>query len=314
MALGFQTQVGVVPAPAVEGDFASTNPRFTVDAGPGALVAGASGVRVGWFAWASSQVLDPDGSPAIANNFGSGPVTGFVGRAQQGLITTYLADASMTIPTGFMVTLFSGGDFWVKNNGTTQAALGQKAYANLGNGQVSFAATAAPSTASITGSIAALTSSFTGSIAGNVLNVSALSSGTLTIGAAVAGSGVAAGTTIVSQLSGTIGGVGTYALNIGEQTVASEGMTTTYGVLTVSAVASGTVGVGGLLTGSGVAANTSITGLGTGAGGTGTYYLNNTQTVGSEALTLTTNVETKWIAMSAGLPGELVKISSHPLG
>jgi hypothetical protein len=39
-----------------------------------------------------------------------------------------------------------------------------------------------------------------------------------------------------------------------------------------------------------------------------------TQTAGSTTITATTNVETKWVCMSQGLPGELVKISSHVLG
>lgn len=55
--------------------------------------------------------------------------------------------------------------------------------------------------------------------------------------------------------------------------------------LTVSAVASGTVAVGQPYTGAGVTANTLITALGTGTGGTGTYTVNNSQTVGSETLT-----------------------------
>jgi hypothetical protein len=56
--------------------------------------------------------------------------------------------------------------------------------------------------------------------------------------------------------------------------------------LTVTAVASGIVAVGQPVTGAGVSANTIITALGTGTGGTGTYTINNTQTVSSEALTL----------------------------
>ena len=56
--------------------------------------------------------------------------------------------------------------------------------------------------------------------------------------------------------------------------------------LTVTAVASGTVYVGQSVQGTGVTAGTVITALGTGAGGTGTYTVNNSQTVGSESLTL----------------------------
>jgi hypothetical protein len=80
------------------------------------------------------------------------------------------------------------------------------------------------------------------------------------------------------------------------------------------APASGTLSVGQTLSGSGVTAGTYISALGTGAGGLGTYYVSPSQTVGSITITFAQNVETKWYAMSGGQPGELVKISSHPLG
>lgn len=55
--------------------------------------------------------------------------------------------------------------------------------------------------------------------------------------------------------------------------------------LTVSAMTSGTLAVGQFVDGPGVTADTYITALGTGTGGTGTYTVNNSQTVASEALT-----------------------------
>jgi len=311
----FQTFVGTQPAPAVEGDYASINLMNTVDAGPGGLVAGASGVTVGRFAWISQTAIDPNNAATIANNFGSGSVTGFVPRRQQALITTYLADSGMTVPQGFPVTLHSSGDFWVKNAGSTAAQVGQKAYANLLTGAVTFAATGSASTASgSTSTVAASTFSVTGSISGNVLTVSAVSSGTVQPGSTISGTGIASGTQIVSQLSGTTGGVGTYAVSITEQTVASTTVSGTYGTLTVGGTVSGTFAVGGLLSGTGVAANTFITGLISGAGGAGTYVVNNNTVVSSTAISATTNVETKWFATSAGAAGELVKMSSHALG
>src|ERR1035437_3342189 len=115
---GFQTQVQAQPAMAVAGDFASANPWFSYDAGPGGLVAGAGGLTVGRFAW-TTLPLDADGTPQIALNSGAGPVAGFVQRAMQASIITYLANAGMIILQGQMVTLMNGGDFWVKNEGTT---------------------------------------------------------------------------------------------------------------------------------------------------------------------------------------------------
>lgn len=315
MANGMQTQVGAQYAPAVEGDFCDLNPRFTVDAGPGGLVCGANGVTVGRFAWATMQAIDPDNAPAIVNNFGVGAVTGFVHREQQGLNTTYLLDASMIVPVGFPITLFSGGGFWVKNAGTTQALLGQKAYAKFTDGSISFAATGSPLTASGTASsVAAETFSVTGSIAGNVMTVTAVGSGTIVPGATISGTNVVSGTQVVTQLSGTAGGVGTYAVNIAEQAVASTTISGTYGLMTVGGTVTGTFEVGATISGTNVATGTQIIALGTGTGGAGTYVVNNNTVVSSTTITATTNVETKWVAMSSGLAGELVKISDHVLG
>lgn len=316
---GFQTSVANQPAQGVAGDFASANPWWSYDAGPGGLVAGAAGVGIGRFAWTTPPV-DPNGTNQIANSFGAGPVAGFVGRAQQGLNTTFLSDAGMSIPQGFMVTLFTGGDFWVVNDGATEATVGMKAYADFSTGKVRFGATATPiSGAAVTGAIAPSTFSVTGSIAGDIMTVTVVGSGTVVAGGAISGSGIASGSKVVSQLTPllageTAGGVGRYYVNIDEQTVTSTTVSGTYGTLTVSAVGSGTLGVGQVISGSGVTSGTTITQLGTGAGGTGTYIVDPTQTVGSESLTTVLDVETKWIAMSTGLAGELIKISAQPLG
>lgn len=54
--------------------------------------------------------------------------------------------------------------------------------------------------------------------------------------------------------------------------------------LNVSAVTSGRIHIGSAITGAGVAANTRVTALGTGTGTTGTYTVNNSQNVSSEAM------------------------------
>jgi hypothetical protein len=55
--------------------------------------------------------------------------------------------------------------------------------------------------------------------------------------------------------------------------------------MTVSAVASGTVLVGAVISGTGVTAGTRIVGYGTGTGGTGTYTVDTSQTVSSTTIT-----------------------------
>jgi hypothetical protein len=315
--MSFQATVNTRPAPAVVGDYASDNPRDIYPAGPGGLVAGSSGLNVGRFAWVSNAGQDWDAGPAIANNFGSGPVTGWVHRRQQALITTYLAESGISIPQGFMVDLLTGGDIWVANSGSSQALYGHKAYANYSTGAVTFAATGAPTAGGVSdasATISAGTASVTGSIAGNILTVTA---GTgLVIGGVISGGATVSGTQIVSQLTTTVvGGIGTYVLSIGEQTVASRTIAQTYGLMTVNTLASGAFAVGQLLTGGGtVLTGTYITAFGTASGGAGTYILNLTQAPSPQLLTSYATVETKWYATHSALTGEIVKCSSHALG
>ena len=314
----FQTQITVRPAPAVEGDFCDGNPRYIVDAGPFGLVAGPNGVTIGRFAWITNPD-DWDGAPSIASNNGAGPVAGFCHREQQGLLTQYLQAFGMLIPKGFGVSLSSGGGFWVRNAGATQAVPGQKAYANFADGTVTFAATGAGATTIMTGSIAATTNpAFTGSITDDTLTVTAVSAGLIVPGEIIAGTGVATGTMVVSQMTPlltgeALNGVGRYIVTPAEQNVASGAMTGSYGLLTVTAPPTTPLAVGQPLSG-GPTAGTRITGFGTGTGGNGTYYVTPSQTYASGSITVGSNVETKWIAMSSGLQNELVKISDEPLG
>ncbi|MBZ9698713.1 MULTISPECIES: DUF3383 domain-containing protein [unclassified Mesorhizobium] len=162
------------------------------------------------------------------------------------------------------------------------------------SGATSFSAAAAvlqadlnatlASVASVTGAIAPTTAAVVASIAGNVMTVTGVTSGTLVAGAVLSGAGVAAGTAITNQLSGTPGGIGEYAVSIA-QIVASEAISATYGTLTVTAIASGTLSVGQTLGGAGVSAGTRITQLGSGRGLAGTYFVNLTQTVASGTVT-----------------------------
>jgi hypothetical protein len=312
----FQNQVGVQPAPGVAGDFCDNNPRYTVDAGPGGLVCGAS-LYAGRFCWATPP-LDGDNSPAVVNSFGTGPVTGFVHRNQQSIFTQYLQEATMQLAPGFAIgDVFSGGGFWVVNSGSGQAIIGQYAYANFANGLATFAAASTPGTggSGSASSIAASTSSFTGSISGNVLTVTGAVTGTIYPGTTISGTGVASGTLIQSQIGGTTGGDGTYYVSIPEQTVASTTISGTYGTLTVGGTVVAGFAVGDTISGTSVVAGTTITALGTGAGGAGTYIVNNNTVVSSTAISVAANnVQTKWIAMTSAASGELVKISDKPLG
>lgn len=163
-------------------------------------------------------------------------------------------------------------------------------------------------TALFTASIAA-----GGSATPDVLTVTAVSAGQLVIGQQITGAGIPSGTYINSLGTGK-GYTGTYNLSsINTLTVSSEAMTATNvpaaafsvtghidpdgslpltagSVLTVSAVGSGQLRIGDLVSGTGVPANTVITAFVSGVGGTGTYTLNQINlTVTSETLTGPTN-------------------------
>jgi hypothetical protein len=258
----------------------------------------------------------------IVSNTGQGPVSGFVHREQQALITGYLNFATMFIRRGYEMALMVGGDFWVVNNGTTQAlpqGQGQaamKAYANLSNGLVTFAPSGqtTSSATSTSSSIAATTTTFQGSISGDVLTVTVAPATPLVVGAILTGTAgtIPTNTQVISQLGGTTGGVGTYLLSNPEVTYPTAGgpaagtITASWGVLTVGGTLTGTFGVNGLLSGSGVVANTYITALGTGLGGAGTYIVNNGAGVGAEDVERVEAVIVKRVPVEARRLGDAV--------
>lgn len=315
----FQTSVNETPAPGIAGDFASTNPRHSVVAGPTGLVAGPNGVACGYFGW-----VDP-ATGTLVSNSGPGAPSGFCHNAHNALITAYLGSVSLVVPTGFMFAdLFDGGDFWATNNGTTTAIPGQKVYVNNATGAVvalgptgspptggtSTASTISAQTASVTGSIAIVPTGTGPGTNPGVLTVTAVGSGTLFPGGVISGTNVVTGTQIVSQLTGTTGGVGTYLVSI-PQTVASTTISETYGLLTVGGTVAAGFLVGDTITGTGVTPGTYITANGTGSGAAGTYIVSPSQTVASTGINSYSATETGWSVAngSFGAPGEAIKIT-----
>jgi hypothetical protein len=323
---GWQTQCYSQPAAAVAGNRASSNPIASYQGGgPGGLVSGVGGVVVGKFAWVYPPD-DPNGSYQVAKNTSLAPggsptvvPAGLVPNDQQAQNSTFLSNAGMTILQGYQMYLVTQGDWWVVNAGSTVPIPNySKAFAAVSDGSVFFAnpgsvfggATATSYT------IAAATSSTTGSIADDILTVTAVGSGTIYPGTTISGTGIATGTLIVSQLTPLLsgeatGGVGRYLVSIGQQTVASTTVSGTYGLLTLTTVATGNFAVGNILSGTGVTTGTQLTAFITGTGGTGsTAAVNPTQTASSGTITASTAVETKWVATSSGPLNAIVKISS----
>jgi hypothetical protein len=156
-------------------------------------------------------------------------------------------------------------------------------------GDSSFSAVAAaisaaftdPTEASFTAAIGATA---TGAGSGTNLTLSAVT-GLVSIGDSVAGTGVPAATTILSQTSGTTGGAGVYVTN-NATTIAGAAVISS-NVLNVTVDTDHAIAAGQTVTGASVAAGTLITAqIGGTAGGVGTYRISgNPQEVVSEAMT-----------------------------
>ena len=269
--MGFQKQVNLQQAPAVEGDFASANPRAVVLSPEAGFVAGNDGVTIGRFAW-----IGVDG--VTVENVGIAPAApnGFVHREQQGLITAYLAEQSMLVPQGLPVVLHNQGDFWVKNAGSGTTAIGESVYADYGTGQAANAIQTGASVTAIMGSTntASLGATFTASADTDPTRLVVTSvTGLISVGDFVSGTGITAGTTIVSQVSGTTGGAGTYQLSASN--TASSATVTAYGKVIKVTSTTGLISIGetvsggaGFPVGATIAAQLSGT-----TGGAGNYQL-----------------------------------------
>jgi hypothetical protein len=133
-----------------------------------------------------------------------------------------------------------------------------------------------------TGSIAPTTSAIgTGSITQTVLSITAMSSGTFYPGMILTGTSVATGVNIISQLSGTTGGIGTYLVFSTGSGVSSTTITGTCGTLTITAISSGSIVIGQSISGTGITNGTFVTYALTGTGGIGTYIVTPSQTASS---------------------------------
>lgn len=270
---GFQRQVNLTPAPAVAGDFASSNPRTTVLAGPNGLIAGVGGVNVGKFAWVNS-----DGITVQSYGLAPNAPNGFIHREQQALIQNYLAESGVNIPHGFPVTLHNNGDFWALLTGANAATVGAAIYATYGTGDVT--AVAAATGATVTGAMgstntAALGSTSTGTaVAGDATSIDLTSvTGLVSVGDVVSGTGITAGTTILSQTSGTPGGAGRYKLSANN--TASTATITSFGHTVVVSATTGLISIGETISGGagfpvGATVATQVSGT---PGGAGTYTL-----------------------------------------
>ena len=189
---------------------------------------------------------------------------------------------------------------------------------------------AQPTVATTTGSsIAPGSASFTGSIAGGVMDVTAISSGSIAIGGVLTGDRYHGH--VIGQISGTPGGVGLY--NVWENRASvppGTAVSETYGILTIGAVTSGAVGIGQEVKGS-VAPNTAIQAKISGSGSGSKWVVDLTQTVASSVMTIkaaplqvtnnhvtgaTTSTDNLWINVNGQypvLPSTVTYASGEPV-
>lgn len=114
----------------VAGDFASTNPRNSILAGESSLRSDVP-ITVGQFAFADLE------TGLVTNVFAAGLVVGFVHRNNQAVVPLGQA-ASMVIPAGREIALFSNGDFYAIAPAAVTA--GDPVYALSATGALSAAA------------------------------------------------------------------------------------------------------------------------------------------------------------------------------
>lgn len=214
---GFQRVIYREPALAVQGDFASNNPRSSLipPNDSGFVAALAQAVTCGYFAWGAN-----DGK--VYSTLAGGTIGGVVGAlgfvARQPnipsvIITAYLGESRMTINDGMPVTLESSGDYWVALAGGN---VGDTVYADATSGAptLSSAAGANPDTGfklASTAPVNAVTAATsTIAVTTGILTVLTVASGVIEVGQRVTGAGVPDETFITKQLTGGAGGAGTY--------------------------------------------------------------------------------------------------------
>ena len=154
------------------------------------------------------------------------------------------------------------------------------------SGQTHYTIGPDPSTANYIGA------SITGSIVGKILTVTNATTGAVALGQTLSGIGInGVATKIVEFLTGAGGNVneaGTYRLNISSTTPAPAFTASISGTtLNVTAIATGYLGVGAVISGTGVTVGTTITAVLSASGGVGTYTVSNSLSLGSRAMTAT---------------------------
>jgi Protein of unknown function (DUF3383) len=258
-----------------------------------------------------NEVLSFSSEAAVANFFGVGSAeaalavdffSGYAGSSANMLFDRLPVGGGRARLFGGNISALTLAQLQAINGGLTLSSQGYDFSTSINlSGVASFSAAATaiqnalnanlPVGAVTTGSsIAPASTSFTASIYAGVMNVTAVSSGSIEVGGVVSGAGYIGH--VVAQTSGTPGGVGTYSVWYGqsnETNFASKALTEAYGVLTIGTVTSGTVAVGEQVTDT-TGDVSSLTAIGANLSGSGngsTWVVETAQDVAPEAMTMT---------------------------
>jgi len=206
MSQSFQQQVNLQPGVGEAGDFADANIRATVITPtylpgvalkPGFVADATYPCIVGNFAWGDQLT----GFCASRYNGKASSKLGFVHRENQTIITQFLGQSVLALQPGLIATIYDQGSFWAKF--AAGATVGQSVFANYLDGSV-YSAASNHSTQDFSATLSTISS-------GGVLDTTGGSvTGTVKVGDVLAGTGVGAGVSVTSQISGTVGGAGTY--------------------------------------------------------------------------------------------------------
>ena len=298
---GFQSFVNKELPVGIAGDFAGANIHANVVAGAFGAQASPGGVYIGVMGFFNPATT------LVTSYYQGSSFCGFVHREGQGIITPFLGLSTMLIPGGYPTTLMAQGDFL--GIFTAGATVGQKVYWTPGISGTSqvFSLTSNTTGQSVTASDTSATTSN-----GNTLTGVGTLTGTITAGMELVMAGIPAGTyfvtggaspwTIANYDGATIPVVTTTAFSaygatetqyyVASPVVANTSFTASlavpasgvaFSVLTVTAIASGTLvpgqwisatGGGGLPSTANVQILEQLTGS---TGSTGTYLTNNVE-------------------------------------
>jgi hypothetical protein len=259
-----------------EGDFWA---KFAAGATPGQLV-----------------YADPDSGAPVAGS--TAPTTaaltgdaGFTGTAAMG--ASFTGEVTSNVLTASAVTGYlTAGDLISSASIVTPVALGAQLTGTPGGAGTYTLVHADVVAESMVG-------------ASTLLHVTATVRGALEVGSVVTGGTIAGGSTVTGNPA-----AGFYSISGAAQTVASGTKAANTTLLNVSALASGVIGVGDVIAGSGVTGGTQITSQVSGTpGGVGTYRISVAQNFASTAVTVG-SIATPWFVNSAAAAGELAKIST----